>query len=177
MRRYIERELQVRDYPTSWVSLDPKLVIPMFEPLSPVGQAMQGLLNGTKHLVHAYGMPSDRRQAFVGSLTYGFLESGKGAQVLDTADLAVRHFAKDASRWAEVDRRREATILTLGREVENRLGFFYLRSLLDRAVNHRLPLVLLTDYTLDVHAPRYPDLMAVIHSAQFDITDLSLAVS
>lgn len=175
VKRYVQRELQVRQYPAAWAALDPKLVIQMFDAGSAVGQAMQGLLNGSKRLVHAYGLPTDRRQAFVGTLTYGFLEKELGAQVLDSADLAMRHFTKDASQWSSIERKREAVLFTLGREVENRLGFFYLRSLLDRAVNFRLPFVLVTDYALEVHAPRYPDLLAVIESAQFDVTNLALA--
>lgn len=175
VRRYVTRELAVREYPAAWAKLEPALVIQMFGAGTPVGGLMTDLLQHSKRLVHVYDLPTDRRQAFVGALTYGFLEQGLGAQVLDSADLAFRHFAKDAERWTALEKRREATIFTLGREVENRLGFFYLRSLLDRAVNHRLPFVLVTDYPLEVHAPRYPDLMPVLTAANFDTLNFSLS--
>lgn len=175
MPRFVQRELRVRNYPEAWASLNPRLVIQMFGATSTVGQGLQGLLNGTKRLVHAYDLPTDRRQAFVGALAYGFLEMGLGAQVVDSAELAMRHFTKDTDLWTRLERSREAVIFTLGREIENRLGFFYLRSLLDRAVNYRLPFVLVTDYTLEVHAPRYPDLMGIIDSARFDVTNLQLS--
>lgn len=174
-RRFIQRELMVRNYPAMWSKLDPKLVIAMFGAASTVGQALQDVLHGTKKLVHAYGLPDERRQAFVGALAYGFLDQGWGAQVLDSADLAMRHFTKDADRWVEIERRREGVIFTLGREVETRIGFYYLRALLDRAVNYQLPFVLVTDYQLEVHAPRYPDLMPIVNAAQFDQLNLSLA--
>jgi LSD1 subclass zinc finger protein len=173
-RRFIERELTVRQFPKAWSKLDPAMVIAMFHESPAVSAAMTGLLHGNQKLVHAYGLPTERRQAFVGTLAYGFLERGWGAQVLDSADLAFRHFTKDAEKWTHLERMKEATILTLGREVENRLGFFYLRSLLDRAVNHQLPFVLITDYELEVHAPRYPDLMPVIEAASFDVLNLPL---
>lgn len=173
-RRFIEREITVRQLPRTWTKLDPALVIAMFHETPAVRDAMTGLLNGTTKLVHAYALPNERRQAFVGALAYGFLERGWGAQVLDSADLAFRHFTKDAEKWTQLERQKEATILTLGREVEVRLGFFYLRSLLDRAVNHQLPFVLVTDYELQVHAPRYPDLMPVIEAASFDTLNLPL---
>lgn len=174
-KTYLQREFAVRQYPQAWASLEPSVVIAMFGATSPVGQAMDAMLTRRHHLIHAYGLPTDRRQAFVGALAYGFLERGMGAQVLDSADLAFRHFTKDTERWTALERNREAAIFTLGREVENRLGFFYLRSLLDRAVNYGLPLVLVTDYPLEVHAPRYPDLMPVIEAARFDLLNLSLA--
>lgn len=174
-RRHITRELAVRQYPAAWVKLEPTLVLQMFQPGSLVSHTMEALLQGQQRLVHAFDMPTDRRQAFVGALTYGFLERGWGAQVLDSADLAFKHFMRDSEQWTTIERRREAVIFTLGREVEHRLGFFYLRSLLDRAVQHRLPFVLLTDYPLEVHAPRYPDLMPVIQAARFDLLNLSLS--
>lgn len=174
-RRYITRELSVRQYPSAWAKLEPSLVLQLFQPTSAVGQTMEALLQGHQRLVHAYDLPTDRRQAFVGALTYGFLERGWGAQVLDSADLAFRHFMRESEQWTNLERRREAVIFTLGREVEHRLGFFYLRSFLDRAVQHRLPFVLLSDYPLEVHAPRYPDLMPVIQAAQFDVLNLSLS--
>jgi hypothetical protein len=172
VQRYVEREMRVRDLPKTWSRLDPAMVIAMFHESPAVSSAMTGLLDGTVRLVHAFGMPTERRQAFVGALAFGFLSRNLGAQVLDSADLAYRHFTKDAEKWTQIERRREATILTLGREVENRLGFFYLRALLDRAVNHQLPFVLVTDYPLDIHAPRYPDLMPVIEAANFDVLNL-----
>lgn len=174
LSRFLAREIQVRQFPRSWLKLDPNLVIAMFKDSQPVRDAMTGLLNGTVKLVHAYGMPNERRQAFVGALAHGFLLNGWGAQVLDSADLALRHFSKDNERWTQIERMKEATVLTLGREVETRLGFFYLRTLLDRAVNYQLPFVLVTDYELAVHDPRYPDLTAVIGAAAFDVTDLPL---
>lgn len=174
-RRYVTRELAVRQYPAGWAKLDPAIVVQLFDAASPIGGTMESLLRGHQRLVHAYDLPTDRRQAFVGAMTYGFLERGWGAQVLDSADLAFRHFAREAEQWTTLERRREAVIFTLGREVEHRLGFFYLRSFLDRAVQHRLPFVLLTDYPLEVHAPRYPDLMPVIQAAQFDVLNLPLS--
>lgn len=174
-KSHLQREFAVRQYPQAWTALEPARVIAMFGAASPVGQTMDALLTSRQQLVHAYGLPTDRRQAFVGALAYGFLTQGKGAQVLDAADLAFRHFTKDTERWTMLERNREAAIFTLGREVETRLGFFYLRSLLDRAVNHGLPLVLVTDYPLEVHAPRYPDLMPVIEAARFDRLNLPLS--
>jgi hypothetical protein len=175
MPRYIEREMQVRGLPQAWSRLDPSLVISMFHETPAVSQAMTGLLNGSVRLVHAYGLPNERRQAFVGALVYGFLSQGRGGQFLDSADLALRHFSKESERWSQTERQREATVFTLGREVEHRIGFFYLRSVLDRAVNHQLPLVVLTDYPLEVHAPRYPDLMPVVRAANFDALNLSIS--
>lgn len=172
--RFIEREMSVRQLPRNWTKLEPSLVIRMFHDDPRIAETLAGLLDGTIRLVHGYGLPTERRQAFVGALAYGFLKNGWGAQVLDSADLAFRHFTKDAERWSQLERQKEATILTLGREVENRLGFFYLRSLLDRAVHHQLPFVVITDYELAVHSPRYPDLDAVIQAANFDTLDLPL---
>jgi hypothetical protein len=177
MKRHLEQEIRVRGYPMNWLHLEPSLVIRVFdEEGSVVGNVMQRVLDGAVKRVHAYGLPSDRRQAFVGGLVRGFIERGWGAQVLDTATLAIKHFAKDENTWPQMERQREAAILTLGREVEPRVGFFYLRALLDRAVSHQLPFVLLTDYPMEVHAPRYPDLTGVIHNAQFNVLNCQINV-
>lgn len=174
-RRFIQRELMVRSYPSAWSNLDPTLVVNMFGPTSVVGSCITELLSGQIRLVHAVGLPTERRQAFMGSLAYGFLDRGMGAQVLDSADLAIKHFTKDADRWVDIERRREAVLFTMGREVETRVGFYYLRTLLDRACNYRLPFVLFTDYELEIYAPRYPDLMPIVNAAQFDRLNMSLA--
>lgn len=137
---------------------------------------MRHILTGRKSLVHAHDLPTERRQAFVGGLAHGFLRQGVGVQVLDSADLAHKHFSKEGQHWASIERRREAVIFTLGREVETRLGFHYLRQLLDRAVDHRLPFILVTDYPIENYAPRYPDLTAVIEAARFDALNVALGV-
>lgn len=170
----VHRELRVRGLPLVWADLKPSSVIEVFGVESPVGQALAGVLSGALQLVHAYGMPSDRRTAFTGALVYGFLEVGAGVQVVDTSDLAFGHFDKANSLWPKIESKREPVIMTFGREVEARLGLFYFRKLLERAETHRLPFVLLTDYPLGTHAPRYPDFGAVVASANFQVTDLSL---
>lgn len=174
-KNMVMQELRTRHYPRTWLHCDPHVVMSGFGGSSDVSQVMQSLLAGRATLVHAYDLPTERRQAFTGALVYGFLQNGWGAQVLDSADLAQRHFAKEAQAWAAIERQREAVIFTLGREVETRLGFYYLRQLLDRAVDHRLPFVLLTDYPIEQHAPRYPDLMAVLEAARFDQLNLGLS--
>jgi LSD1 subclass zinc finger protein len=175
-KNLVMQELRTRHYPRAWGRCEPSTVMGAFGSTSDVAMSMNALLSGRVTLVHAYDLPTERRQAFTGGLVYGFLQNGWGAQVLDSADLAQRHFAKEAQQWVAIERTREAVIFTLGREVETRLGFYYLRQLLDRAVDHRLPFVLLTDYPLEQHAPRYPDLTAVIEAARFDQLNLPLGL-
>lgn len=170
----VDRELRSRDYPLVWKGLSPSLVIPLFQDTPEVAAAMRDLAAGVPRRIHAYSLPNEHRQAFTGSLVYGFLACGVGAQVLDSADLSLRHFTKDSQKWGQIEKSKEAVIFTLGREIEPRIGFFYFRALLDRAVNYALPFVLITDYPLSVHDPRYPDLMAVVNAARFDRTDLQL---
>lgn len=172
----VVRELRARGLPAAWADLKPEVVIGLFGGTTPIGQTLRGLLVGSMTLVHAYGMPSDRRTAFTGALVYGFLELGCGVQVLNTADLAFGHFDKANSLWSKVEAKREPVILTFGREVEARLGLFYFRTLLERADAFHLPFVLLTDYPLATHAPRYPDFSAVVASAPFAVTDLALSL-
>jgi hypothetical protein len=148
----------------------------MFGMASPVMHTMTGLLTGKTQLVHAYGLPSARRQAFQAALAFGFLEQERGVQVLDTGDLASRHYDRENSIWPAVERAREPVVLSMGREMEVRLGMYYFRALLERAVSYALPFVVITDYTIEVHTPRYADLQAVMSSSQFDCTNLDIGV-
>lgn len=147
----------------------------MFGEQPRVGPALSGLLDGTLNLVHAYGLPSPRRQAFVGALAYGFIRAGQGIQILDTGMLAAQSFAKEGNTWPQTLRDRHPVVLTMGREVEVRMAMIYFRALMERAVGHQLPFVLLTDYPLSTHGPRYADLTAVIESAGFDLLDVAIS--
>lgn len=171
---HVLRELHTRKMPSAWGNLEPLKVVDMFGQSTPVGAAITHVLSGKYRLVHAHGFPSHRRTAFVGSIAYGTLAAEKDLQVLDTADLSMRHFSKDEKDWPVLKQAKCSTLLTFGREVEARLGMFYFREILDRAVDHSLPLVVITDHTLDMHAPRYSDLMEIIQAAQFDVTNLRL---
>lgn len=171
----MQRELANRSYPAQWASLSPEVVIGLFGPTSVVGQTLTRIVSGQALRVHAYGASGYPRQAFIGSLVMHFLKRGEGCQVLDTRDLAFLHFTDEKGGVGRtLFRTREPVILQLGHEVETKLGYFYFRSLLDRALQYDLPFVLVTDAPLEVMGGRYEDLLPTMRSVGFDVTNVAL---
>jgi hypothetical protein len=161
--------------PTVWSLLKPEVVRERFGLDSAVSHVIADLLTGAVVRAHAFGMVNDTRIAFMGAIVYGLLEQGRGVQVLDTGDLAQRHFDKNESQWRTLMRQPQPVVLTFGREIETRVGLFYFRELLDRSVEYGMPLVMVTDYPIAVHAPRYADLLAIMDAAGFDRRDVALS--
>lgn len=170
----VTHELLRRRLPASWARLNPEMVITMFGPVHPAGLALRDLLNGTRRRVHAFGLPGATREAFVGALVFGWLQQLKGVQILDTMELSRAHFDKDQSAWRLVERRAEPTILQIGREMTPRVGEGYIRHIVERSVSHNHQLLLLTDFRLETHVPRYEAVDTTMRSARFDSTNIDI---
>lgn len=168
------QELQVRALPRVWALLKPELVIERFGVHSVVGQTIAGLHAGRMQRVHAHGFMTDARMGFTGALAYGFLATGRGINVLDTGSLAASHFDKAENRSKNLSKSNEPMILALGGEVEPRIGLFYFREFLNRSVEFGIPFVMITDYPIAVHAPRYNNLLELMRAATFDAVDVPI---
>lgn len=170
----VAREMETRKLPPSWTALEPDTVIRIFGEETAVGNAIRDLLSGAALRAHAYGLIGNSRQAFMGALAYGFLRQNRGCQVLNSADLAARHFSNADNHLLTSAKWREPVILQLGHEVESKIGLFYFRTLLEHALTYRLPFVLVTDQPLAMLSGRYYDLVNMVTSVGFDAVDLCL---
>lgn len=164
LRASLERVLIQHGYPKIWATASLEALIGVLGETHPVVGALNGLKSGALQCVHFYGGPSDSREAIFAATLRVFLTNSPQVNILDTADLAPKHFEKDR----QMNRLKAVpTIITVGKEIERKLGAFYLRDALEFAVPRRLPLVLFSDADYDGLKMFYGDFRALYQYARF----------
>lgn len=164
LRAALERVLVQHGYPKIWANASLEAIVSVLGEDHPVVKALVGLQSGAIQSVHFFGGPSESRETIFAATLRIFLTNSQQINILDTADLAPKHFEKDRhmNRLKSVP-----TMITVGKEIERKLGAFYLRDALEFAVPRRLPLVLFSDTDYDGLKMYYGEFRELYKYARF----------
>jgi hypothetical protein len=148
-------------YPATWADASVERLTGV---LGEQHQVVVALRNIATQPVHFYGGPSETREVIFAATLRLFLANSSQVNILDTADLAPKHFEKDRQM---LRLKTAPTIMTVGKEMERKTGSFYLRSALEFAIPRRLPVALFSDNDYNGLKMYYGDFEDLYKYAQF----------
>ena len=133
--------LRSLEWPESWASWTPDSFGERFGSRSPVTQALRQFRIGGAPYLHFFGPASEKREATLATWVCSALYRSLSVDIIDAAVLSARYFeglrTLNLARWAHV--------FELGKELEPKVGVYFLRQVVEHSKRRRLPLCLFTD--------------------------------
>lgn len=109
----------------------------------------------------------DKKSSVLSHLICGWFLRDEKVTYVDTAKVSPDHYNKDRKSIDTMFSVKGPILLQIGHEIETKIGMFYIKGFLDRAVLWGLPFVLLTPYRTDhtTMMVRYPELHNLLQTA------------
>jgi hypothetical protein len=167
----VSRILRMKGYPEEWAVLTLDRLASVVGDAHPVVGGLRSFLTGYGQCIHLYGPPSPARQATFAVLLRGLLAKHRRANIFDSAELAVEYFKKHDRQEFRIEH--GPIVFTLGKEMEKKVGAFFLRTCVEYAVARRIPMALLTDYNPESMTSQYfefRDMLTLGSFKSFNVT-------
>jgi hypothetical protein len=159
--------LKKRGLEPSWVQFDYALLVKLLDdPKGPVRLGIDRYLNATRRAIHFHGSPSLSKQGMMAFMVNLTIAKFGDVCLYDTSELSRNYFNNE--KRSEFKLTKTPVILTLGKEVETKLGSLFFREIVEHCSSRKLPIVLFTDGSPEAMSGRYPDFLDLYKMACFE---------